>query len=557
MKLKIFYKTNTKAFTLLEVIIASALSLLLLGVIWLILTKTFNIYQRTSNYQFTQDEGRIAARHLSKDFRNANNIDAPSVGSSGNSITAYQHRVAGETLKHVSGQTYKGRPNYPINTDFPITIYYNDGEDRVHTTGFQVNNNQIAMQSFTIPSGAEVTADLTYDIKITYQLEEQDSQKKLTKKTYNNQNDNELKSEIISNYLSNDMEPGGDSDRYIFSQPAANQVRVKLLFDKDFEPGQPEYELNTSFDTIYDLNSYVYLRTPVLPDAIANAITGKNLNTTFSLNKDRTFIGGDLISSSNLALIVYNINGSWGTSNANTVYSPYKSMWFADRYNGYGVLENGVHLQNSGDNAWTSKGSSPGRNGIWGDDKTNLYSVGTNGIYTKPDPNDNNWVQVYSQSSCNLRSINGKAKKIFAVGDGGLIMSYDEIANQWNQMTSPTSNNLYSVCYIEDENNNYQVWAVGDNGIILKLDSEVDENNWEINQEFSSISSLSSINFFDSSNGITVGTSGAVIKYNHLNDSWYQIASPTSENLNCVSLFGPSSGWMVGNNSTIVEMGTY
>lgn len=90
------------------------------------------------------------------------------------------------------------------------------------------------------------------------------------------------------------------------------------------------------------------------------------------------------------------------------------------------------------------------------------------------------------------------------------------------------------------------VWAVGFGGVILYYDGQ----GWSLVHSPTS-KNLNSISLLAPGDGWIVGDQGTLLHYQ--NQSWQQVASPTSETLYSVKMLSTDEGWAVGANETVLH----
>jgi photosystem II stability/assembly factor-like uncharacterized protein len=168
------------------------------------------------------------------------------------------------------------------------------------------------------------------------------------------------------------------------------------------------------------------------------------------------------------------------------------------------------------------------------------------------------WYQQYSGTTNNLNSICFSPGtypeynyNMFAVGDNGIVLRTTDFGNNWNALNTPTSNNLYSICsnWITGGG---RIWISGANGTLLSSTNY--GSNWIIQQSGTS-NSLNSISFFTATTGIAVGNSGTICRTTNAGNNWIATTYGSS-NLNSVYMFS-AYVLAVGDNGKIYRSDDY
>lgn len=150
------------------------------------------------------------------------------------------------------------------------------------------------------------------------------------------------------------------------------------------------------------------------------------------------------------------------------------------------------------------------------------------------------WIQQSSGSTENLRAIwAADATNLWAVGDNGTILKGD--GTNWTAQTSGTTQHLRAVWGGSATN----LWAVGDNGIILKGDG----TNWT-EQTSGSTNPLRGIWGSSGTNIFTVGDSGTILRSTN-GTLWAAMTSGITTHLRAVHGSGTSNVWAVGDGGVV------
>ena len=152
------------------------------------------------------------------------------------------------------------------------------------------------------------------------------------------------------------------------------------------------------------------------------------------------------------------------------------------------------------------------------------------------------WVPQTSGSTENLRAIwAADATNLWAVGDNGTILKGD--GTNWTAQTSGTSQHLRAVWGSSATN----LWAVGDGGTILKGDG----TNWTA-QTSGTTNALRGIWGVSATNVFAVGDGGIILRSTN-GTSWASTASTTTNQLRAVHGVDASNVYAVGASGTILK----
>lgn len=152
------------------------------------------------------------------------------------------------------------------------------------------------------------------------------------------------------------------------------------------------------------------------------------------------------------------------------------------------------------------------------------------------------WLPQTSGSTENLRAIwAADATNLWAVGDNGTILKGD--GTSWTAQTSGTTQHLRAVWGTSATN----LWAVGDGGVILKGDG----TNWTA-QTSGTTNALRGIWGVSGTNVFAVGDTGTILRSTN-GTSWAATSSATTNQLRAVHGADASNIWAVGAGGTIVK----
>jgi photosystem II stability/assembly factor-like uncharacterized protein len=118
----------------------------------------------------------------------------------------------------------------------------------------------------------------------------------------------------------------------------------------------------------------------------------------------------------------------------------------------------------------------------------------------------------------------------------------------WYQQSSGTTKNINSITFnVRDYP--WNLWAVGDSGLILKSRNE--GNNWSV-QTSGTFRNLNSVYFADSLRGFAVGDNGTILQTINGGTNWNPRTSPVSQNLNQIASDTLGATCAVGDSGTIL-----
>jgi hypothetical protein len=152
------------------------------------------------------------------------------------------------------------------------------------------------------------------------------------------------------------------------------------------------------------------------------------------------------------------------------------------------------------------------------------------------------WLPQTSGSTENLRAVwVAAATNLWAVGDNGTILKGD--GTNWTPQTSGTTQHLRAVWGTSATN----LWAVGDNGVILKGDG----TNWTP-QTSGTTNALRGVWGSSAANIFAVGDGGTILRSTN-GTSWAASTSTTTNALRAVHGVDASNIWAVGASGTILK----
>ncbi|MCI0717099.1 MAG: YCF48-related protein [Chlorobi bacterium] len=252
----------------------------------------------------------------------------------------------------------------------------------------------------------------------------------------------------------------------------------------------------------------------VQPSGVSNnlqSISFKDQNTGWALGD-----GGIIIYTGDGGM---NWNASPPVTNNNlfAAASPENSSFI------YAVGENGVIIKSTNYGVfWTllNSGTSVRLNSIFFTDQAG-YVAGDNGVFLKTTNEGNTWVQKYTGTINNLNSV-VVSNTALMCGDNGTILFSSNYGESWIPHNSGTQADLNSI---------YGGWIVGSSGVILYRSYS---GNW-IQQNSYTTNNLNCVT--SASRWIyAVGDNGTILRYlPHIqNSTWTRQNSGTSINLNSI-----------------------
>jgi photosystem II stability/assembly factor-like uncharacterized protein len=256
---------------------------------------------------------------------------------------------------------------------------------------------------------------------------------------------------------------------------------------------------------------------------------------------------GWVVGENGLVLHTTNSGNTWTAQTSNTT-AILNSVCFATKYKGWAAGNSGKIIYTSnGGTTWASQTSNTVNNlmGISFVDTLNGWAVGVNGTLLHTSNGGLNW---NIQSSAVYPSSNAvkfvSKTKGWAVGNMGRIIYTSDSGTNWITQTSGTTLNLLSVSF-PDPNHG---WAVGINGTVLHTSNS--GSTWTAKNS-GITDALLGVYFADTLNGWAVGVNGKIISTTNGGNNWSAQNSGITSNLRCVFFYKDSPGWIVGNDGKI------
>ena len=517
---------NKRAFTLVELMIAISIALLITTIASkAILTGTRSANVLTSKV-YAQKSVRSAISFIAKDLMAAESITNPAIGATDSGLT-----IQGSKFKQAAmTSTWSGNPD--PTTKFkaagssqgvawtkgkPPVVYVveeENGDPIAQSSGYTLNYEE-GLVDFIIPDSSRVvTADFSTEITITYSLDN----------TITNNTRLMRGSLVIADHVEN-------TD--IFEREADKMFNINVT--------SREFALRTTIDA--STGSYVV--------ELESPPTAENLNSAFFTDENSGWVAGD-----NGALYEFaGVGQTWpnhsiGSANLNSIN-------FADESTGTIVGNNGTILQHAG-GVWTPDAPvASNLTGVFNKDKNSVLAVGVNaGTGISYTYDGTGWEsKIDATSTVPFNDISEYVSDKYVVADSGKI--YSAGSNIWNEFYDAGDQNLSSITINGKDADlaNYFIWVAGNGGTLLRHDSTKSDNVWApyTNTNFGNLRAL---HFFDEKIGWAVGDAGVILRYDVELDQWFEIPSGTVENLNDVFMYSKDEGYIVGDNGTFLKIGS-
>ncbi|RKZ31870.1 hypothetical protein DRQ36_00570 [bacterium] len=251
----------------------------------------------------------------------------------------------------------------------------------------------------------------------------------------------------------------------------------------------------------------------------------------------------------------------WIHQDANTDKT-FQDVYFADENLGWVVgfsvqlpvdtFATILYTENGGE-LWTAVDSLDGYrlNKVELADENTGWAIGNEGLILRTEDGGLTWSPQEAGVSAELFGLDvfdtGKA---FVVGQHGTILKTTNGGTTWDVLPSGTEQSLMDIDMV-DSNTGY---ACGSMGTILKTtDGGADWTQLDMPAYCESV--FKSVAFQNSEVGWVVGKFGYVLHTVDGGESWYrQSEGFTEETLNDIFLMGSNYGWIVGNNSLLMEL---
>lgn len=269
--------------------------------------------------------------------------------------------------------------------------------------------------------------------------------------------------------------------------------------------------------------------------------TSSNLNCVNFIDASKGLICGDngiILKTTNKGVNWFQLNSNTN-QNLNFIYRKSGFIWI--------VGNNGTMLKSSDEGAlWTQVQSGTTEN-INSMDTRYLSNYGycpcDNGVILVSTNGGNNWSSTQSVVTTNLNSI---ARSVIC-GDNGVILEL----SQWGFWIAGSSGVTGDLLNVTDYTG-YPYYAVcGKDGIVLNSSSGV----WSLmnSRTTNDLHTVYGIDMFSTNFLISVGNAGTFTMSADYGQNWESLTLPTSENLNGVVFIDSFTGWIVGNNGTILS----
>lgn len=394
---------NSKAFTLIELLIALSLTLLLGVAISKIFVATIKTATITSSETYAQKNARIALRNITKDLVDAENVISPREGDAvGSSIN-----IVGLTQKNklmASSDNLTFRPADSTKAPFvkgKPAIVYIDGQST--SGGYTVDYPRGQITFSSSQSGKIITADFSYDLTLDYSLNIQKLKRKMT-----------FRDGLSGDQKTNETSLAeGVKDSGIFKRTGKNLFEIKLKMS------------DYSTSTVLDISNGIYVTD--VSDSLPALTPKPDLRSLYFT----TPFNGWVVGSGGTALHYENSTGlpSWskletGTTNQlNSVYFLYDNL-------GYAAGDNGTFLTYGG--SWAAGPSAIGSlKDLYPKDSTDITAAAVNGSDGSISNNSGGsaWTPIPADGGT-LQPVNALTKDInrrYAVANAGYIYKQESV----------------------------------------------------------------------------------------------------------------------------------
>jgi photosystem II stability/assembly factor-like uncharacterized protein len=173
------------------------------------------------------------------------------------------------------------------------------------------------------------------------------------------------------------------------------------------------------------------------------------------------------------------------------------------------------------------------------------WIAGANGTILYTSNSGNNWNNINSTTSAELKCIAVQSSTVIAVGSGGVVIKSTDLGANWQQITSGTTASLNSIT--RNSGTNYV--SVGNSGVIIYSSNTGSSWQAQISGITSNLNSVFGLVY----NNWAVGNNGVIIATTNYGANWNLQQSGVTDNLNSVEFSGLTTGWAVGNNGRILK----
>ncbi len=487
---------STKGFTIVEMLIASMLTLLVGAIAGkALITSTVNVNASTTR-SYNQKNARIALQYIAKDLTAAESINNPITGVP----ATHRIEISGLDQKDIEMVATAGNQAVYEPDDDVQGPWHKNKEVIVYGNGIPLNSGytidyDAGTINFDGVPGAIITADFTYDIDIEYVLEGSRLRRVITDNA-----DNTIRIlEVANGILNND----------IFERVSANLFNVQL----DFE----EFSISTVLNNLS--GSYVLNESASLPPL------ARDLTSIFFTDRNT---GWAIDSGSN----ILRFNGSsWVVSAADLSSENLNGLYFLDDGTGWAVGNFGLIYYYDGSD-WTQQTSNTTDNlqDIYAEDFNEVTAVGgtTTGVASIETFDGTTWTaETTSSGSYPINSITGFGNYAFAAANSGEM--YDlENSLAWQVAYDSSSSKLYS-----SEEHDGELYIGGDDKVYV-YDEE--DNSWRIAYTNAGCSFMS-LKSYDGELYAGANCSGSGDIYKMDDGSWDLEISTTEQSINALEEF--------------------
>ncbi len=249
-----------------------------------------------------------------------------------------------------------------------------------------------------------------------------------------------------------------------------------------------------------------------------------------------------------------NLGSNWVIQSSNTTHN-LRSIYFVDQYTGFAVGDHGTILETqTGGQTWVAlpSGVTSNLNSVYcyNDYFSGLlpWVVGDSGKILYCTDGGGTWLQSPSGTNNNLYSFLFRDSTYMIIsGANGMILETHDAGFTWQQSHPGTS---YGLNALNNGNDGFTIWTAGDNGYLYK---SYNGSSWSaVNSGVTANLNSMDSHLFD----YIAGNGGLLLKSTNSGINWIQQTLNTNNNLRSVIFIDDNTGWMVGDNGTIMHTST-
>jgi photosystem II stability/assembly factor-like uncharacterized protein len=251
--------------------------------------------------------------------------------------------------------------------------------------------------------------------------------------------------------------------------------------------------------------------------------------------------------------IIKTTNGgtTWVTKTSLTA-NALTSVRFISATNVIAVGQFGIILMstNAGD-TWTNQTTGTNLTSVHFPSATVGYAVGATGTVLKTTNGGVNWAALTSGTTVNLSSVYfTSATEGYIAGTGGNIRKTTNGGTNWTLLTSGTASNLNSIIFSSSATG----WVCGTVSTMRKTTNS--GTNWAAQTLSGGTTTMTCVNFIDANSGWATGLTGRINFTVNGGTNWITQTSPSANNLNSIFMLNSTTGWIVGDNGTVMKTTT-